>query len=55
MVPASKNSVETVSGRMSGLDLGMEWRDLGVAAVAAFVVSLLLCLALVATRRWHGT
>ena len=40
---------------MRGLDLAVEWRDLGVAAVAAFAVSMLLCLVLVATRRWHGT
>jgi UDP-N-acetylmuramyl pentapeptide phosphotransferase/UDP-N-acetylglucosamine-1-phosphate transferase len=39
---------------MSGLDLAMEWRDIGVAAIAAFTFSAAVCLALVATRGWHG-
>ena len=30
------------------------WSDIGIAALAACGLSLLLCLPLVATRRWHG-
>lgn len=39
---------------MSGLDLVMEWRDIGATAVLAFALSFGLCLLLVVTRRWHG-
>lgn len=39
---------------MGGLDLAIEGRDVGVAAIAAFCFSLFLCLILVATRGWHG-
>ena len=34
--------------------VGFGWRDLVGAALVAFVLSLVFCLALVATRRWHG-
>lgn len=39
---------------MTGLELALGWREIGVAAVGACVLSLLFCLALVATRQWHG-
>ncbi|HVL19430.1 MAG TPA: hypothetical protein VM422_00350, partial [Amaricoccus sp.] len=39
---------------MSGLELGMGWQEIGMAALYAFLLSLLSCVALVVTRRWHG-
>ena len=39
---------------MYGLEVTLGWGDIGVAAVTGAGVSLLLCLVLVATRRWHG-
>ncbi|HRO12095.1 glycosyltransferase [Amaricoccus sp.] len=39
---------------MHGLEVTLGWSDIGLAAIAAAALSFLLCLALVATRRWHG-
>jgi UDP-N-acetylmuramyl pentapeptide phosphotransferase/UDP-N-acetylglucosamine-1-phosphate transferase len=39
---------------MSGLDLVLRWQDVGVAALAGFALSLVFCLAVLATRSWHG-
>ena len=39
---------------MNGLELGMGLREIGLAALAAFLLSLLTCVALVVTRGWHG-
>jgi UDP-N-acetylmuramyl pentapeptide phosphotransferase/UDP-N-acetylglucosamine-1-phosphate transferase len=43
-----------VVGEMHGLDVTLGWSDIGVAAIAGAALSLFFCLALVATRRWHG-
>jgi UDP-N-acetylmuramyl pentapeptide phosphotransferase/UDP-N-acetylglucosamine-1-phosphate transferase len=39
---------------MSGLDPVLGWHDVGLAAGAAILLSLLGCLALIATQAWHG-
>jgi UDP-N-acetylmuramyl pentapeptide phosphotransferase/UDP-N-acetylglucosamine-1-phosphate transferase len=39
---------------MGDLDLAMGWQEIGPAAGAGFALSLLLCLAVVATQAWHG-
>ncbi len=39
---------------MRGSDIALGWHEIGVATVAATALSLLLCLALIATRHWHG-
>jgi UDP-N-acetylmuramyl pentapeptide phosphotransferase/UDP-N-acetylglucosamine-1-phosphate transferase len=39
---------------MGGFDVALGWRDVAAAAVAGCALSLMLCLALVATQRWHG-
>jgi UDP-N-acetylmuramyl pentapeptide phosphotransferase/UDP-N-acetylglucosamine-1-phosphate transferase len=39
---------------MNGLDSVLGWQDVGWPAAAGAALSLLLCLALVATQRWHG-
>ena len=38
---------------MSGF-IALGWQEVDVAALAACALSLLFCLALVATRGWHG-
>jgi UDP-N-acetylmuramyl pentapeptide phosphotransferase/UDP-N-acetylglucosamine-1-phosphate transferase len=39
---------------MGGLEAGIVWGQVIAAAAAGFALSLALCLALVATERWHG-
>jgi UDP-N-acetylmuramyl pentapeptide phosphotransferase/UDP-N-acetylglucosamine-1-phosphate transferase len=39
---------------MYGLHVTLGWSDIGVAAAFAAAISLCICVALVATRRWHG-
>jgi UDP-N-acetylmuramyl pentapeptide phosphotransferase/UDP-N-acetylglucosamine-1-phosphate transferase len=39
---------------MGGLGLDLRWQEMGEPAVAGCALSLVFCLALVATGRWHG-
>jgi UDP-N-acetylmuramyl pentapeptide phosphotransferase/UDP-N-acetylglucosamine-1-phosphate transferase len=39
---------------MRDLDVVLAWQEIGIAALAGFLLALVLCLAVVATRAWHG-
>ena len=41
-------------GPMGAFDVVLNWQDVAAAAVAGCAISLVLCLGLVATQRWHG-